>query len=102
MLSRVKSLESRLLTRRCVACGFDGEFADDAAMCPACGVDLILRPPRSYAEMELLLGQPVVLDAPLHRRPNTEHLLRRWAIVGAIMLGGLMAIIYLILLALTV
>jgi hypothetical protein len=54
MSGRAGTLGSRLLTRRCVACGYDGALlrGGDAERCARCGCDLHARPARSYAEME--------------------------------------------------
>lgn len=66
MLDRLKTLDTRLLVRRCVGCGYDGALLRGGAArrCARCGCDLAQRPARSYAEMEDLLGQPFALEAP--------------------------------------
>src|SRR5262245_33106908 len=62
MISNVRTLDRRLLTRRCVSCGYDGASVSrmQTVRCPRCACDLLQRPPRSYAEMEGLLGRPIV------------------------------------------
>ena len=66
MLGNVSTLDDRLLKRRCVGCGYDGALlrGGQAHRCARCGCDLRERPARSYAEMEGLLGQPMIIDAP--------------------------------------
>lgn len=73
-------MQSRLHTRRCVGCGYDGALlrGGQAERCARCGCDLAKRPPRSYAEMEGLVGQPVILDAPLTPDRRQERVLQRW------------------------
>jgi hypothetical protein len=58
MLSKTRTLDDRLLRRRCVACGYDGALLRNgfAARCAKCGCDLRKRPARSYVEMEGLPG----------------------------------------------
>lgn len=97
MVSKVQTLSHRLLTRRCVACGYDGTLlhAGHADCCAKCGCDLKSRPPRSYAEMEGLLGQPIVLHTPLYEPAPQERLLHRWLAFLFISLLGILAILYL-------
>lgn len=100
MVSKVQTLNHRLLTRRCVACGYDGSLlhAGHAECCANCGCDLKSRPPKSYAEMEGLLGQPIVLHTPLYEpRPGERHerLVHRWLAFLFISLLGILAILYL-------
>ena len=66
MVSKVQTINRRLFTRRCLACGYDGALLQDgqAPRCARCGCDLRRRPARSYAEMEGLVGKPLTLDAP--------------------------------------
>ena len=54
MLSRTRTLDQRLMRRRCVACGYDGSLLRNgfATRCAKCGCDLRKRPARSYVEME--------------------------------------------------
>ncbi|MHC4216989.1 MAG: hypothetical protein ACYSU7_00900 [Planctomycetota bacterium] len=58
MLSKTRTLDDRLLRRRCVACGYDGALLRNgfAPRCAKCGCDLRKRPARSYVEMEDLPG----------------------------------------------
>jgi hypothetical protein len=79
MLGNLKSIDARLLARRCVGCGYDGALlrGGQAQRCARCGCDLRERPARSYAEMEGLLGQ--FLDEESTRREQREErLIHRW------------------------
>jgi len=83
------SVADRLLRRRCVACGYDGPmpFAGRRGHCDGCGVDLRMRPARSYAEMEGLLGPlDLGLAGDLHLdlgdHPAPGQLAIRWLTVG--------------------
>jgi hypothetical protein len=85
MLGKLKSLDRRLLTRRCVSCGYDGALlrGGQAKRCARCGCDLHQRPARSYAEMEGLLGHPTPLpSSEIHRlglgARRDETLIHRW------------------------
>lgn len=97
MVSKVKTLNQRLLTRQCVACGYDGLLLREgqAECCANCGCDLRTRPARSYAEMEGLLGQPIVLHTPLFEPLPPERLLHRWLAFLFLSLIGIIAILYL-------
>ena len=61
MVGKVRTVNPDLYVRRCVACGYDGALLQNgrAERCARCGCDLHLRPARSYAEMEGLIGQPI-------------------------------------------
>ncbi|MHC5004956.1 MAG: hypothetical protein ACYTJ0_17755 [Planctomycetota bacterium] len=80
MVSKVRTLDRRLFTRRCVACGYDGALLQggQARRCARCGCDLRERPARSYAEMEGLVGQPLTIDAPLRHQRSHERLAHKW------------------------
>lgn len=98
MVGKVKSLDHRLFARRCVCCGYDGELlrGGTAERCARCGCDLRIRPARSYAEMEGLIGQPLTLHAPLDddiRRH--ERIIHRWLAFLFVAMIGLLAIVYL-------
>lgn len=69
-----------VMVRRCVACGYDGSLLRNgrAARCARCGCDLRLRPARSYAEMEGLLGDLGPIPAPASEQRRQERLLHRW------------------------
>jgi len=97
MVSKVQTLNHRLLTRRCVACGYDGSLLQEghAEHCANCGCDLRNRPARSYAEMEGLLGQPIVLHAPHYQPAPQERLLHRWLAFLFLAMLGILAILYL-------
>jgi hypothetical protein len=78
MLSNTKTLDDRLMKRRCVACGYDGALLRNgfASRCAKCGCDLRKRPARSYVEMEGLPGvrrgfRPTGFDPE-------PHVLSRW------------------------
>lgn len=91
MPGKLKTIDHRLLTRRCVRCGYDGILSRDhvrphlgSRRCPRCDCDLSERPPRSYAEMEGLLGHPLVIESPRIIRPplaNEQNLIQRWLAV---------------------
>jgi len=78
MLSSTKTLDDRLLKRRCVACGYDGALLRNgfATRCAKCGCDLRKRPARSYVEME---GLPAARSrlGPSGFDPE-PHVLSRW------------------------
>ena len=100
MLGKLKSLDARLLRRRCVGCGYDGALLRGGAarQCPRCGCDLRRRPARSYAEMEGLLGPAYLLDRVKQpRKPPTPRpaprLMYRWL---GFAFGGLLLLISII------
>ena len=84
MLGKMKTIESRLLTLRCVGCGYDGSLlrGGHAPHCPRCGCDLRRRPARSYAEMEGLLDTEIEeadADEIQYLRPaREERVIHRW------------------------
>jgi hypothetical protein len=85
MLGKMKTIESRLLTLRCVGCGYDGSLLRGgmAPSCPRCGCDLRKRPARSYAEMEGLLEPVEDVDVDVDEfeliRPRREDkVIHRW------------------------
>jgi hypothetical protein len=94
MLSKTRTLDDRLLRRRCVACGYDGALLRNgfAARCARCGCDLRERPARSYVEMEGLPGarpggmRPTGFD----RQPNVVS---RWCAFLFLAMMVLVAII---------
>ena len=64
---------SHLTRRLCRSCGYSGEDlqqpdAGPVFCCPSCGADLYARPPRSYAEMELLVPVSASKPAPAVRK----------------------------------
>jgi hypothetical protein len=79
MLSNTKTLDDRLLRRRCVACGYDGALLRNgfATLCAKCGCDLRKRPARSYVEMEGLPGIHRSRIGPTGVDPE-PHALSRW------------------------
>ncbi|MHC5023490.1 MAG: hypothetical protein ACYTGG_06205 [Planctomycetota bacterium] len=98
MIGRIRTLDRRLLTRRCVACGYDGALlrGGQAPQCARCGCDLRRRPARSYAEMEGLLGQPVTIDAPLRGGRREERIINRWLAFLFIVAVGMMTLAFLV------
>jgi hypothetical protein len=103
MISKVRTLDRRLLTRRCVSCGYDGASVSrlQTARCPRCGCDLLDRPPRSYAEMEGLLGRPMIeVDMEAARQTladeqRSARLIHRWLALLFLGMLGVLAIAYL-------
>ena len=99
MVGNVKTASTDLFVRRCVACGYDGSRLHGADLCPACGCDLRERPARSYAEMEGLIGHPIVLHAPLaSERPERWRpgFGRRWLSFLFLVLLGFIVMLYLV------
>ncbi len=94
-----QTIDRRLLQRRCVACGYDGALlrGGHAARCARCGCDLGVRPARSYADMEGLLGHTTNLDGAMMTPDREERLVHRWlaffffSVVLIILLGYLTA-----------
>ncbi len=87
---KVRRVNPELFVRRCVACGYDGALLKGglAARCARCGCDLKARPPRSYAEMEGFIGQPITLDSPPGPELTHQSLIQRWlAFLFIVMLG---------------
>jgi hypothetical protein len=98
MLSRTRTVDSRLLQPQCVVCGYDGALlrGGRAARCARCGCDLRRRPARSYAEMEGLTGarSPSGPRAVLFR-DDGERIARRWLLVLLGALSVLLVAVYL-------
>jgi hypothetical protein len=109
MLGNLRTVDRWLLTRRCVRCGYDGAMLNRRPeprasaihvmpRCPRCGCDLTQRPPRSYAEMEGLLGMPAEAEDDeeiVEQQQRGERLVHRWLAVLFIAMLGLLAIAYL-------
>lgn len=97
MIGKVKTLSARLLVKRCVSCGYDGALlrGGQARRCARCGCDLQQRPPRSYAEMEGLLGQPLTFEPPLIDDYRDDSLIHRWLAFIFLMMIAMVAIAYL-------
>ncbi|TVQ54448.1 MAG: hypothetical protein EA377_05430 [Phycisphaerales bacterium] len=97
MIEKVKTLDLRLLKKRCVACGYDGSLLRDGRIdqCPCCGCDLHERPPRSYAEMEGLQREPVSGHSPFVDPEHQERVIHRWLAFLFLSMVGLLAIAYL-------
>ena len=92
-------IDRKLFVRRCVSCGYDGKLlrTPDLERCPRCGTNLADRPPRSYAEMEGLMGQPVRLASPA-RAPRDYYesrVIQRWILFLFLVCLGLVAFSFL-------
>ncbi len=96
MLSTTRTLDQRLLRKRCLACGYDGALLRNglAPRCVRCGCDLRQRPARSYVEME---GLPDISRPRSQQRdPNVEvQLVHRWVAFMFLVMFGLVMVIYL-------
>lgn len=99
MIGKLKSLDARLLARRCVGCGYDGALLRGgmAQKCVQCGCDLQKRPAKSYAEMEGLIEEPLAatLDVPSYAPRREPHLMHRWFAVlflWAVLLGAIVCL----------
>jgi hypothetical protein len=115
MASRTRTRGASLTTRRCLACGYAGRFAQGRGgrglarfgseptasdrsgplgHCPRCGCDFHARPPRSYAEME---GLDQADRPELDADAQESRLVERWlgflfiAAIAVIALGSLSA-----------
>lgn len=80
MSGNLRTLDRRMLVRRCVACGSEGAQLQGAVArrCARCGCDLRRRPPRSYAEMEGLLGLSAPPPEEISQQRGQERMLHRW------------------------
>jgi len=95
MVENVK-ISLDLFVRRCLACGYDGILLQggNAECCELCGCDFIVRPPRSYAEMEGFGDRPISVDLPpVGGRYRVG--LERWLTFAALVLTGLGLLLYL-------
>lgn len=115
MASRTRTRGASLTTRRCLACGYAGRFAQGRGgrgqfglvphaetaersgplgHCPRCGCDFHARPPRSYAEME---GLDQADRSEIDADAQESRLVERWlgflfiAAIAVIALGSLSA-----------
>jgi hypothetical protein len=101
MISKVRTFDRRLLTRRCVSCGYDGVSVSrmQTARCPRCRCNLRERPPRSYAEMEGLLGMAVIDAEPIEQtlveQERGTRMVHRWLAFLFFGMLGILAIAYL-------
>ncbi len=96
MLSTTRTIDQRLLRRRCLACGYDGALLRNglAPRCARCGCDLGRRPARSYVEMEGIEG--IAHPRSRQRDPNVEvQLVHRWVAFMFLVMFGLVIVIYL-------
>jgi hypothetical protein len=101
----IRTFDRHLLTRRCVRCGYDGANVNRShtGRCPRCGCDLTKRRPRSYAEMEGLLGSPTLIHGTAEEREvaapprsvRTQRLVHRWVAFAFIAMLVTLAIVYL-------
>lgn len=82
MVTKLRTINHDLFIRRCLACGYDGALLRGGAAehCVRCGCDLSLRPARSYAEMEGLVGQPLTLDSPQWSGEREQRMVQRWLV----------------------
>ena len=98
MVGKVRTVNPDLYVRRCVVCGYDGALLQNgrAERCARCGCDLRLRPARSYAEMEGLIGQPITLDSPSPPRYREQRLIQRWLAFLFFVVLGLLLMAYLV------
>lgn len=99
MLGKLKTIDSRLLTLRCVGCGYDGSLLRGgvASRCPRCGCDLRKRPARSYAEMEGLIGLSSLededeVDVAFEPPRRGDRVIHRWLAFLFFAMMGLVAI----------
>jgi hypothetical protein len=95
MVSNVRSINRELFVRQCVACGYDGWLLEggQAEYCVSCGCDLQQRPARSYAEMEGLLGHPILAETPDAMAPIRAGFLQRWMVFIFFAMLGLMSLL---------
>ncbi|MDY7109291.1 MAG: hypothetical protein SYC29_11715 [Planctomycetota bacterium] len=98
MVGRVRTANPDLYVRRCVVCGYDGALLQNghAERCARCGCDLHLRPARSYAEMEGLIGEPITLDSPRRSAYREQRLIQRWLVFLFFVALGLLLMAYLV------
>lgn len=98
MVGKVRTVNPDLYVRRCVVCGYDGALLQNgrAERCARCGCDLHLRPARSYAEMEGLIGQPITLDSPPAPGSREQRLIQRWLAFLFFVMLGLLLMAYLV------
>ena len=97
MAGKLKTIGSQLFSRRCVACGYDGELLHNAnaAQCVNCGCDFRARPPRSYAEMEGLVGDPRAMFDPPPAEPLPSRIFQRWIALCVLFTIALVTIVFL-------
>ncbi len=97
MVTKTGRTSEHLLTRRCVACGYDGALLRGgfAERCARCGCDLRKRPARSYAEMEGLRCHRAPSIDPSGADVADSRLRRRWLALSIVAMLGLVAILYL-------
>jgi hypothetical protein len=90
-------LDRRLLARQCVACGYDGAMlrGGSAPRCARCGCDLRVRRPRSYAEMEGLLGESATIERDDDRCHPAQRTIERWIAFLFIAMVAMMGLLYL-------
>ena len=102
MSGNLQTLDRRLLARRCVACGYDGDLlrGGHASQCARCGCNLRDRPARSYAEMEGLLGQTETVEPTPDGEPAERSLNHRWITFVCVFVLFMLVLVYLSLSAL--
>ncbi|MEM7228447.1 MAG: hypothetical protein AAF432_06495 [Planctomycetota bacterium] len=98
MRTKLQTIDRRLLMRQCVACGYDGALlrGGAATRCARCGCDLRRRPARSYAEMEGLLGRPVMIDTSYLTPARETAIVQKWIAVFFVMTIAMISFLYLV------
>ncbi len=96
MVGKLKSIDQRLFEPKCLQCGKHCGLGDGLARrCANCGCDFCERPPRSYAEMEGLIGQPVTIDSPMEPWRCEARFLQRWLAFIFVVMMSLMILLFL-------
>ena len=97
MLQQATTIDTRLLVRMCVACGYNGKLLRNgtAPRCARCGCDLRKRPARSYAEMEGLIHQTITLDSPSINHQCSQRYFNKWILFLFFAAIGIFAMIQL-------
>ncbi len=96
MVGKLKSVDRRLFERCCVQCGISVERGGGGFLqCNECGCDFHHRPPRSYAEMEGLVGHPITLDSPLTPARREARMVQRWLAFLFIVMMAFMLLLFL-------
>lgn len=97
MVGKLHAINRDLYVRRCVVCGYDGALLRGgmAERCARCGCDLTFRRPRSYAEMEGLIGEPLILDEPRTDRRREARCIQRWLAFLFMSMMGMLLLAYL-------
>jgi hypothetical protein len=106
MATKIDTIPPRLLVRRCMSCGYDGPAirAPHATHCALCNCDLIIRPPRSYAELEGFVAAPPMIESspPVGFDPRRARMLQRWVAFLFFAGAAMVTLTYLLLAAMTI